>query len=68
MTGKNDLAKDRLGRNAEAFYEALLDAHEGLTFEQCVRMDTRLILILASQIGDPELLAAALAAARKGAK
>jgi hypothetical protein len=31
-------------------------------------MDTRLILILASQIGDPELLAAALAAARKGAK
>jgi hypothetical protein len=68
MTGKNDLAKDRLGRHAEAFYEALLDAHEGLTFEQCVRMDTRLILILASQIGDPELLAAALAAARKGAK
>jgi len=68
MTGKNDLAKDRLGRNAEAFYEALLDAHEGLTFEQCVRMDTRLILILASQIGDPELLAAALVAARKGAK
>jgi hypothetical protein len=51
MSRKNDLVKDRLGRNADAFYEALLEAHEGLTFEQCVRMDTRLILILASQIG-----------------
>jgi len=68
MTRKDDLATDRLGRNADAFYEALVDAHEGLTFEQCVRMDTRLILILASQIGDLDVLKAALAAARKGAK
>lgn len=68
MTTKNDLAKDRLGRNADAFHEALMEAHEGLTFEQCVRMDTRLILILASQIGDLDVLKAALAAARKGAK
>lgn len=68
MTQKNDLAKDRLGGNADAFYEALMEAHEGLTFEQCVRMDTRLILILASQIGDIDVLKAALAAARRGAK
>jgi hypothetical protein len=68
MTTKNDLAADRLGRNADAFYEALMEAHEGLTFEQCVRMDTRLILILASQIGDLDVLKAALAAARQGAK
>jgi hypothetical protein len=68
MSRKNDLVADRLGRNANAFYEALLEAHEGLTFEQCVRMDTRLILILASQIGDPDMLKAALAAARQGAK
>lgn len=68
MTTNNDLAKDRLGRNADAFYEALMEAHEGLSFEQCVRMDTRLILILASQIGDLDVLKAALAAARKGAK
>jgi len=68
MSRKNNLVKDRLGRNADAFYEALLEAHEGLTFEQCVRMDTRLILILASQIGDPDMLKAALAAARQGAK
>lgn len=68
MTTMNDLAKDRLGGNADAFYDALMEAHEGLTFEQCVRMDTRLILILASQIGDIDVLTAALAAARRGAK
>ena len=32
--------------------------------EQCVRMDVRLILILASQIGDIDFLKRALAAAR----
>lgn len=68
MTSKDDLSADRLGPDADAFHEALMDAHEGLTFEQCVRMDTRLILLLASQIGDIRVLKAALAAARKGAK
>jgi hypothetical protein len=68
MAKKSDLAKDRLGQNAEAFQEALLEAHEELTLEQCVRMDVRLILILASQIGDIDFLKRALAAARGGAK
>ena len=68
MAKKPELAKDRLGQNAEAFHEALLDAHEGLTMEQCVRMDVRLILILATQIGDIDILKSALAAARASAK
>lgn len=68
MTRKNDTLNDRLGGDAESFHQALMDAHEGLTFEQCVRMDTRLILILASHIGDIEVLKAALIAARQGAK
>ena len=68
MAKDSELAKDRLGNNAEAFQDALMEAHEGLTLEQCVRMDVRLILILASQIGDIGVLKAALAAARQGAK
>ena len=68
MGEKRDLLKDRLGSNYDAFCEALMEAHEGLTFEQCLRMDARLILILASQIGDPETLSQALAAARSNAK
>jgi len=68
MTGKTDRTGDRLGENAEAFYDALGEAHEGLTLEQCLRMDTRLILILANRVGDIDFLKAALAAARQGAK
>lgn len=68
MTGKTERTGDRLGANAEDFYDALAEAHEGLTLEQCVRMDTRLILILADRVGDIDFLKAALAAARQGAK
>ncbi|MAS07538.1 MAG: hypothetical protein CL534_22985 [Ahrensia sp.] len=68
MSGKTDKTGDRLGADADVFYEALAEAHEGLTLEQCLRMDTRLILILANRVGDIDFLAAALAAARKGAK
>ncbi|GAB4359308.1 MAG: hypothetical protein Kow0026_20840 [Oricola sp.] len=58
----------RPGGSTEAFQDALVEAHEGLTLEQCVRMDARLILILAEKIGDPDVLKAALAAARRAAK
>jgi len=68
MSGRTDETGDRLGADADVFYDALADAHEGLTLEQCLRMDTRLILILASRVGDIDFLKAALAAARRGAK
>lgn len=68
MSEKSNLTGNRLGANADAFHDALVEAHEGLTLEQCVRMDTRLILILADRIGDIGFLKAALAAARSGAR
>ena len=67
MTTKRDRANDGPDPNLDDFYEALLEAHEGLTFEQCVRMDTLLIMNLANRIGDIRVLKAALAAARKAA-
>ena len=68
MTRRIDLATDRLGDNADAFYRALLEAHEGLTFEESVRMDARLILLLANQVGDIRVLKAALETARRESK
>ena len=68
VTDLGDRLANRLGADADVFYDALADAHEGLTLEQCLRMDTRLILILASRVGDIDFLKAALAAARRGAK
>jgi Protein of unknown function (DUF2783) len=49
----------------DGFYEALLDAHEGLSMEASAELNARLILILANQIGDQALLAQCLALAKK---
>ena len=45
------------------FYEALIEAHRGLTEEQSHAANARLILLLANHIGDPPVLRAALEAA-----
>ena len=46
-------------------YRLLIDAHRGLSDEESAALNTRLVLILASHIGDEEVLAAAIALARK---
>jgi hypothetical protein len=48
------------------FYQALLDAHRGLAEEQSQLLNARLILLLANQIGDLDVLREALTAARQG--
>jgi hypothetical protein len=53
-------------QDADAFYECLLDAHQDLSREQSELLNARLILILANQLGDTELLQACVAAAKPG--
>ena len=48
------------------FYEALLDAHQGLPLERSHQLNARLVLLLANQIGRLDVLKLALAAARQG--
>ena len=48
------------------FYAALVAAHEGLSEADSHRLNARLVLILANQIGDLAVLQAALARARQG--
>ena len=50
----------------DEFYEALIDAHRGLTLQQSQALNARLILLLANQIGDVGLLREALSRARRG--
>ncbi len=50
--------------SADDFYEALLNAHQGLTTEQSHAMNARLVLLLANHIGSKEVLNEALKAAR----
>jgi Protein of unknown function (DUF2783) len=49
------------------FYEALIDAHNGLSDEQSEALNARLILLLANHIGDLRVLREALAAAKTAA-
>ena len=50
----------------DAFYEALIAAHEGLSDEQSNLLNARLLLLLANQVGDMTALRACIAAAREG--
>jgi Protein of unknown function (DUF2783) len=47
------------------FYQALIDAHAGLTEAQSAALNARLILLLANQVGNFDTLRAAIAAARE---
>lgn len=51
-------------QDADAFYEHLLNAHQGLNREESELLNARLILLMANQLGDTALLQACLAAAR----
>lgn len=49
----------------DGFYDDLLKAHDGLSDDDSIAFDARLVLILANHVGDPGVLRAALAAARR---
>ncbi len=51
-------------KDADAFYETLLDAHLGLSRDESELLNARLILLLANQIGDTAVLAGCVEAAR----
>jgi Protein of unknown function (DUF2783) len=57
------LTDNRLA-SPDAFYEALLQAHQGLSTPQSHALNARLVLLLANHIGDAGVLGEALAAAR----
>jgi hypothetical protein len=48
------------------FYEALIEAHRGLSDEQSELLNARLILLLANHVGDLSVLREAIALARRG--
>jgi len=58
------MLQDNLGADGDAFYEALMESHDGLTEAQSHTLNARLVLILANEIGDLDRLKALLKAAR----
>ncbi len=68
MTGqaRTIAEEDRLGGGRDDIYVALIEAHAGLSEEQSARLNARLILLLANEVGDSSTLKAAIARARRG--
>ena len=72
------ITKDELMRTLEthrnrfadpdAAYRLLVEAHRGLSDAASAELNTRLVLILANQIGDETLLRAALELAKNAGK
>lgn len=52
-------------KDPDAFYEAWLDAQRGLDERESAQLNTRLVLLLANQVGDDRVLAECVAAAAK---
>jgi hypothetical protein len=50
----------------DAFYERLIDTHQGLSDEESHMLNAKLVLLLANHIGDSEAINEALAIARRG--
>jgi anthranilate phosphoribosyltransferase len=46
------------------FYQALIEAHAGMSEQESAALNARLILLLANQVGDLETLKEAIATAR----
>jgi Protein of unknown function (DUF2783) len=55
-----------LGGAGDEIYAELIDAHAGLTETESRRLDLRLILLLANQVGDEVAIREALRLARDG--
>lgn len=59
--GRSDLRDYSAG---DDFYEALIEAHRGLSDDESLALNARLILLLSNHIGDLTVLRQALALAR----
>ena len=67
MTSETLVLTPRIN-DPDGFYEALIEAHRGLSEEASQRLNARLILILANQVGDRQVLDDALALATRTAR
>ena len=58
------IAADRLSPHQDDFYQALMEAHAGLSQEQSHALNARLVLMMANRIGDLDCLTELLTSAR----
>lgn len=64
MAEADRIGRDRLGSAGDDFYAALMAAHEGLSFEESAKLNAKLVLLLANEVGDAARLFDIIDAAR----
>lgn len=62
------ILEDRLNADGDAFYNALMAAHEGLTEAESHALNARLVLVMGNQIGDLAVLQDLLDVARNAGR
>ncbi len=51
-----DISSDGFEGNGDEFYSLLMKTHEGLSDADSMRLNARLVLLLANQVGDIDIL------------
>jgi hypothetical protein len=64
MGARMNLKLDANIADADGLYAAIIEAHSGLSQNDSMALNARLVLLLANHIGDAQVLQEALAAAR----
>lgn len=64
MGARMNLNRDTNVADADGLYAAIIEAHSGLSQDDSMALNARLVLLLANHIGDVHVLQEALAAAR----
>lgn len=64
MTMPRAIAPDRLSPRQDDFYNALMDAHAGLSETESHALNARLVLLMSNQIGDLTVIETLLTTAR----
>lgn len=64
MGARMNLKHDPNIADADGLYAAIIEAHSGLSPDDSMALNARLVLLLANHIGDAEVLQEAIAAAR----
>ncbi len=59
------LAMEKRFADPDAAFRLIVEAHRGLSDEESAALNARLLLILANQVGDLEILREAIALAKK---
>ncbi len=57
MSAKHiDIGLDHFAGRGDDFYALLMQAHDGLSFDDSCALNARLVLLLANQVGDIDIL------------